>query len=45
VGISVLTDMGYDMLREFWPEISHKFKLPFRAEPAGQDIDLKPPSN
>jgi hypothetical protein len=33
VGISFASDVGYDMLREFWPEISRKFKLPFRAEP------------
>ena len=33
VGFSVLNDMGFDVLREFWPEIAHKFKLPFRAEP------------
>jgi hypothetical protein len=32
-GYSILTDMGYDTLREFWPEISRKFKLPFRAQP------------
>lgn len=37
LGSSVLQDMGYDILREFWPEISKKFKLPFRGEsgPAG----------
>jgi hypothetical protein len=34
LGFSLLNDMGYDLLREFWPEISHKFRLPFRAEPA-----------
>jgi hypothetical protein len=22
--------MGFDVLREFWPEIIRKFKLPFR---------------
>ncbi len=32
VSYSVLQDMGFDVLREFWPEISRKFKLPFRAE-------------
>jgi hypothetical protein len=32
VGYSVLQDMGFDVLREFWPEISRKFKLPFRGE-------------
>ena len=26
-------DVGYDILREFWPEISRKLKLPFRGEP------------
>lgn len=36
VASSVLQDMGFDVLREFWPEISRKFKLPFRdqADPA-----------
>jgi hypothetical protein len=45
LGFSVLSDMGYDVLREFWPEISHKFKLPFRAEPEPktEEIDLNPP--
>ena len=32
VGFSVLTDAGFDLLREFWPEISRKFKLPFRGQ-------------
>jgi hypothetical protein len=47
VGFSVLTDMGYDVLREFWPEIAHKFKLPFRLEPEPktEEIDLNPPIN
>jgi hypothetical protein len=31
-GISLGTDIGFDELREFWPEIAHKFKLPFRSE-------------
>jgi hypothetical protein len=31
VGFSVANDMGWDVLREFWPEIAHKFKLPFRT--------------
>jgi hypothetical protein len=29
-GISFGTGMGWDVLREFWPEIVHKMKLPFR---------------
>jgi hypothetical protein len=32
VGYSMLQDMGFDVLREFWPEISKKFRLPFRGE-------------
>ncbi|HLY93087.1 MAG TPA: hypothetical protein VKQ89_07515 [Candidatus Angelobacter sp.] len=31
IGFSIGTDMGFDVLREFWPEIIRKFKLPFRA--------------
>jgi len=44
LGFSVLSDMGFDTLREFWPEIAHKFKLPFRVEPepTREDIDLNP---
>jgi hypothetical protein len=34
VGYSVLQDMGFDVLREFWPEISRKFRLPFRGQSA-----------
>jgi len=32
VSSSILQDTGFDVLREFWPEISRKFKLPFRGE-------------
>ena len=28
---SVLQDMGLDVLREFWPEIARRFKMPFRG--------------
>jgi hypothetical protein len=31
VGFSVVQDMGFDVLREFWPEVSRKFNLPFRG--------------
>lgn len=27
---SVGSDVGFDVLREFWPEVARKFKLPFR---------------
>jgi hypothetical protein len=39
VGYRVLSDMGFDVLREFWPEISHKFSPLHRAEPATKDFD------
>jgi len=32
VGFSVGGDVGYDVLREFWPEIARKFRLPFRGQ-------------
>ena len=32
VGYSIIQDMGFDVLREFWPEISRKLKLPFRDD-------------
>lgn len=40
VGYGVMEDMGFDVLREFWPEIARKFRLPFRGEqePAGQGL-------
>jgi len=30
IALSIGTDMGFDVLREFWPEIVRKLKLPFR---------------
>jgi hypothetical protein len=41
VTYNVLQDMGFDILREFWPEISRKFKLPFR----GQSVPAPQASN
>jgi hypothetical protein len=32
VSISIASDAGYDVLREFWPEVARKFKLPFREQ-------------
>lgn len=42
VGWSVLQDMGFDLLREFWPEVARKLRLPFRDrnEPVGRDSSL-----
>jgi hypothetical protein len=37
VGFGVLQDMGFDVLREFWPEIARKFKLPFRGQAEAQN--------
>jgi len=31
-GYAVGWDTGFDVLREFWPEIARKFKLPFRDQ-------------
>jgi hypothetical protein len=42
VGFSFASDVGYDMLREFWPEISRKFKLPFREEPDEGNLNPAP---
>ena len=32
VGSGIGEGIGFDVLREFWPEIARKFKLPFRGE-------------
>lgn len=42
VGYSIGEDIGLDVLREFWPEIARKFRLPFRAEPAPSDLEANP---
>lgn len=44
VGYSVLVDSGFDILREFWPEIARKLKLPFRGQqkPSSQGSDSPP---
>jgi hypothetical protein len=42
MGYSFLQDMGFDVLREFWPEISRKFRLPFRGQSVPLSDDLDP---
>jgi hypothetical protein len=42
VSSSILQDVGFDVLREFWPEISHKLKLPFRGETPSSNQDSNP---
>jgi hypothetical protein len=32
IALNMATDSGFDILREFWPEIAHKFRLPFRDQ-------------
>jgi hypothetical protein len=32
VGYAVGSDIGFDELREFFPEIARKLKLPFRGQ-------------
>jgi hypothetical protein len=40
VGYGALWYVGFDVFREFWPEIARKLKLPFRGqhEPAPSDV-------
>jgi len=42
VGFNIIEDIGFDVLREFWPEIARKFSLPFRAEPIPSDFEPNP---
>lgn len=42
VGFDIAADTGSNILREFWPEIARKFKLPFRTEPAPASSGLEP---
>jgi hypothetical protein len=50
-GISISTDMVYDVAREFWPEITRKLHLPFRprqnewaTNPSAPANPVRPPS-
>jgi hypothetical protein len=45
VGLSVANDVAWDVVREYWPEIAHKFKLPFRThkEPYAVNAPVKRP--
>jgi hypothetical protein len=42
VGLSVANDMAWDVLREFWPEVAHKFRLPFRPRNEAAARTTKP---
>jgi hypothetical protein len=41
-GWSISTDMGFDLLREFWPDLAHKFHLPFKtsSQPSALTLQL-----
>lgn len=36
-GLNIATDMGWDVMKEFWPEITRKLHLPFRPSPPAGD--------
>jgi len=42
VGYSIIEDAGFDVLREFWPAISRKLRLPFRGEHEPGNHDSNP---
>jgi hypothetical protein len=44
VAFNVLQDVGFDILREFWPEISRKFHLPFRGQSVPPPPSAPPPN-
>ena len=37
IGYIAMQTMGFDVLREFWPEVARKFKLPFRGQTVNPD--------
>ncbi|HEX4546108.1 MAG TPA: hypothetical protein VH110_07075 [Candidatus Acidoferrum sp.] len=45
VTYNVLQDIGFDILREFWPEISRKLRLPFRGQSASATPGSTPAAN
>jgi hypothetical protein len=45
VTYNILQDMGFDILREFWPEISRSFKLPFRGQSVSAGQASTPATN
>jgi len=42
IGFAIAQDAGWDVLREFWPEVARKFKLPFRDQNEPPEADLSP---
>jgi len=33
IAVDIASDAGWDVLREFWPEVVRKFRLPFHVQP------------
>jgi hypothetical protein len=44
-GISISTDMAYDVAREFWPEITRKLHLPFRPRQTESTVNPAAPAD
>jgi hypothetical protein len=42
IAIDVALDIGFDELREFWPETARKLKLPFRDQ--GEQLSTSTPA-
>jgi hypothetical protein len=42
VALDIGLDIGYDELREFWPEIAHQLRLPFRGQAEELQLNLPP---
>jgi len=42
VGYNIVEDAGFNVLREFWPEMARKFRLPFRVETTGNEYEANP---
>ena len=45
VSYQFAADIGFDVLREFWPDIARELKLPFRGISNQQDQDSRPNGN
>jgi uncharacterized protein (UPF0297 family) len=43
VGYAIATDMGFDVLREFWPEIARKLRMPFHQFEPGTETPVSTP--
>ena len=44
VSYNILIDVGFDVLREFWPNVSRKLRLPLTTPPASAGSESNPGS-